>query len=516
MPNTDVFSPLEGLGAYVLGGLGAWWVRHRQSQARVLTYEIELVPVLRARPGFDDRIQVKYGDVLVGNLYSCRVLVRNRGNEPLSNQPVRIQLRENVAILEERFETKPALEFGEIALDEESSNEWSRRYMVELINPGDEISLYLTVAGDLALKDIAFAARGGGLRCLAEHSYAARQAIHKRLPYLVIVLLGIGWLVTRNLQASLPSFWAQMINRVLLNGLVPSILGIWSYLRVAPLKAERKRLSYEIVSPRPVYTAHESYLGKVSVEYMGRPVKDLHTCQVVLWNTGNRSLENQNVHVWLTGANILETNVVTEPELEFGSITTHAERSDRRRFHFSQLEPKDKVMIDLVFEGSITSEDVGVAARGEGLAVVSEQGWSKQVFSQVKWSSVVIGGIAFLPLFLFLGCMDALGELGYLLYDWLVDIFRRPGNWTGVLVGAAGLGITTFVVFRVNVWWQDATAPFKSQKASHATGETPAQVVRSSIATLVLGILVFAFVICLGIEILRPGTLLKVLQTLGL
>jgi len=120
MPNEVMPWLLDGLGGVILGVIVTCLVLHLQSQKRVLTYEVELMPVFRALRGFDDLIQVKYDDVLVDNLYSCRVVVRNSGTVPLLDQPVLIQLEENVTVLEERFETKPALEFGEIRVDEEA------------------------------------------------------------------------------------------------------------------------------------------------------------------------------------------------------------------------------------------------------------------------------------------------------------------------------------------------------------------------------------------------------------
>jgi hypothetical protein len=110
--------------------------------------------------------------------------------------------------------------------------------------------------------------------------------------------------------------------------------------------------------------------------------------------------------------------------------------------------------------------------------------------------------------------VDPLHELGYLIWQWLVGVSGQPGFFTGVLIGALGLALVALVVFRVQVWWGEVKAPFRPQTVTHKTDKTPAQVVGGSCSSLVRGLLVFAFVICVAIEILRPGTLLEILQAL--
>ena len=112
--------------------------------------------------------------------------------------------------------------------------------------------------------------------------------------------------------------------------------------------------------------------------------------------------------------------------------------------------------------------------------------------------------------------MDALRELGYLIYDWLVDVSAEPGFLSGLLIGVAGFALVAFVVFRVKVWWGKVTAPFSPQKVSHTTSKTPAQVVGSSCSTFLLGVLAFVCIMFLLVEIVRPGTLLEVFHALGL
>jgi hypothetical protein len=112
--------------------------------------------------------------------------------------------------------------------------------------------------------------------------------------------------------------------------------------------------------------------------------------------------------------------------------------------------------------------------------------------------------------------VDVLRELGYLIYDWLVDASAEPGFWSGVVVGMAGLAVAAFVVFQVKVWWGKVTAPLQPQKVSHTTDKTPAQMLVSSCTTLLVGIVVFVCVMSILIEVLSPGTLQQFLQSLGL
>jgi hypothetical protein len=112
--------------------------------------------------------------------------------------------------------------------------------------------------------------------------------------------------------------------------------------------------------------------------------------------------------------------------------------------------------------------------------------------------------------------VDPLRELGYLIWQWFVGVSGEPGFLSGVVIGALGLALVAFVVFRVQVWWGEVKAPFRPQTVTHKTDKTPAQVVGSSCSTFLLGLLVFVCIISLLIEILWPGTLLKVLQALGL
>jgi len=515
MPNGGLLSLLEGLIPAVFLIIGMLLESYRRSQGRVLSYEVELMPVFRSRQDFDDRIQVKYGDVPVDSLYSCRVTIRNRGSVSLSEQLIVIELKENVTVLEERFTTTPELEFGEITVDEESSNEWTRRYKVELINPGDEMTVNLTVGGDLTLSDITFDARGGGLVRLPESSYATRERIYRLFGRAVWMLLAVGPLICLVFGAPL-ILWSTLVTT-----LIGRQVEYHRNRRLSPMK----RLSYRIVAPSPVYTMTDSYRGKVSVEYTGRAVRDLYTSRVLLRNTGNGSLKNQNVLVRLKGANILESSIHTEPELEFESVRPGDGLSqDRKRYYFPELEPKDEVTIDLTFEGMIGLEDIGVGARGEMLKVEPEwEGWkvvsSRATAEDVIWLLAGLGTLFVALLFAFpfiAGGRDALNEVGYLIWLWFLGASSEPGFMSGLCLGVAGFALAAFVVFRVQKWWEGVTAPFKAETVTHKTDKTPTQVVGGSCSTFFLGLLVLVCVVVLLVGIAMPGTLEQVLEAVGL
>jgi hypothetical protein len=513
MPNGDLLSLLEGLIPTVFFLVGDLLERYRRSQGRVLTYAVDVMPVFRARQDFGNRIEVKYGDVAVDSLCSCIVLVRNRGSVALSDQPVVIALKDTVSVLEERFVTTPELESREPKLDEESSSEWKRRYEVELMNPGDGVLVDLTVTGSLAVSDVIVTARGGGLKCLPESSYALRERNYRFLGHAVWVLLAVGLPISLVFGAPL----------ILWNGLVAALIGnrfeyYWNRWR-----SPRRRLSYQITAPRPVYTIADRYCGKASVEYMGRTVKNLYTCRVVLRNTGNRSLRNQNVLVWLKGTNILESSIHTEPELGFEPIRPDDDLGqDRRRYLFPELEPKDEVTIDLTFEGMVSLEDMGVGARGEMLKVEPEwEGWKVvslvATAENVTW--LLAGLVSLLAALLFAlpfgtGGMDPLREVGYLVWQWFVGVSGEPGFFSGLFIGIAGFALAAFIVFRVNTWWKEVTAPLKENGAWATTGKPAIQDLRRSFLTFTLGILVFVCVVSLLAEIVWPGALLQVLRAL--
>jgi hypothetical protein len=112
--------------------------------------------------------------------------------------------------------------------------------------------------------------------------------------------------------------------------------------------------------------------------------------------------------------------------------------------------------------------------------------------------------------------IEPLRQLVRMFQCWLTDASCKPGFWSGALIGAAGLAIVTFIVFKVRIWWGNVTAPYRPQAVTHTTDATPAQVTNRSFKALVVGLLVFACFLCTVVEMIYPGILREVLHKLGL
>lgn len=69
------------------------------------------------------------------------------------------------------------------------------------------------------------------------------------------------------------------------------------------------------------------------------------------------------------------------------------------------------------------------------------------------------------------------------------------------LIGAGFVFVLAFVVFVVNVWWRDATSPFRPQVVAQTTKRTPSQVTLTGIG---------AFFQFAGAALLVSGVLLLV------
>jgi hypothetical protein len=515
MPNTTLLSLLEGSAGAVFEAILT--ISATGPPRRLLTYQNEVIPIFRAQQPLAEGIQARYDDVLIENtLNLCRVAIVNSGSQAITDQPVLVQLKEGVHILEHSFDTRPEREFGEIVPDEGISDNWRRRYTVELMNPGDQLCVNLIAAGELTPSDITVAARGHGLVCLRKISYESRQRRRKAVLALVAVLLIAGFLVVLTappLGTSLSPFGAALLRLIqsLYRSFLPAVAVILVSLVVAHTRRPTARLSYSIARLKPVFTTAKSYRRRLSVEYKERHVESLHTCQILLHNTGNKMLEDQAVLVSLIGANVLNTDVRHEPELEFGSFTWDKLGSDKVKYYFSQLEPKDKVTIDVTFEGTIAREDVKVDARGEMLKVEPEQQTLK-IASALKplsvgiiaVSSLVLAAVVLLFVFPRGLSFDGLRELVDLVWNWFVGVSGEPGFFSGLFIGVVGFALVAFIVFRVNTWWRQL-----QQVTDDATR-------RGLTTTFVLGLSVFLCLISLLVEIIQPGILLRLLRALGL
>jgi hypothetical protein len=84
-------------------------------------------------------IKVVVNDVPTANLFGYKVRLWNSGGVPLKNLPILFNFSQNkpgLVFFSVSHDTKPSLEFGGIR--EEGSDDHSKRFVYELLNPGDE------------------------------------------------------------------------------------------------------------------------------------------------------------------------------------------------------------------------------------------------------------------------------------------------------------------------------------------------------------------------------------------
>ncbi len=84
-------------------------------------------------------VKVVVNDVSTANLFGYKVRLWNSGGVPLKNLPILFNFSQNrpdLVFFSVTHSTKPSLEFG--AIREEGSDDHSKRFVYELLNPGDE------------------------------------------------------------------------------------------------------------------------------------------------------------------------------------------------------------------------------------------------------------------------------------------------------------------------------------------------------------------------------------------
>lgn len=111
--------------------------------------------------------------------------------------------------------------------------------------------------------------------------------------------------------------------------------------------------------------------------------------------------------------------------------------------------------------------------------------------------------------------LDALRELVYLVYNWLLGASAEPGFWSGVLIGVAVLVIFAFLA-RVQAWWKNVKAPLSPQTITLTTSKTPAQITVDSCTALMVGIAISACIFSLGLEMVYPGVIGQILGVVRL
>ena len=192
MPNqilTWLFQFQTLFGA-LIGAGAAFLIEHLRRRRRILTYEVvSIMPVFAKPAEFREKISVAFEGTPIDSLYTCRVILRNRGNEPLERQAVLFEFNDTARILEVNLTTRPEREFGAIELDGSVKEGWRRRYIFALLNPKDTVTVDFTIAGEVS--EIYVAAKSKGLEFLSEDRFVLPRLIRLGLGLLgVIVIIG--------------------------------------------------------------------------------------------------------------------------------------------------------------------------------------------------------------------------------------------------------------------------------------------------------------------------------------
>jgi hypothetical protein len=149
--NPFIVGALSGsLAAYLLGLL----VSHLRREKRWLGYSIESRNIVKAD---DSRVSMKFENRDIRRLDSHSVLVRNIGNRPLANLPVRFVASDGSLIVEHDLELPDGANFQVL---QSKSNEIN--VTCDLLNPGEAASVGLTVA-DSPDNELRVIARAEGL-----------------------------------------------------------------------------------------------------------------------------------------------------------------------------------------------------------------------------------------------------------------------------------------------------------------------------------------------------------------
>ena len=149
--NQFIVGALSGsLASYLIGLL----VSHLRREKRWLGYSIESRNIVKVG---DSRISMRFESRDIRRLDSHTVIIRNIGNRPLSNVPVRIVAPDGAEVVDYEFETPDGAKFTE-------NRPTASEIVVscDLLNPGEAAAVGLTVA-DSQDSDIKVLARVEGL-----------------------------------------------------------------------------------------------------------------------------------------------------------------------------------------------------------------------------------------------------------------------------------------------------------------------------------------------------------------
>jgi hypothetical protein len=151
--NPFVVGALSGsMATYLLGLL----VSHIRREKRWLGYSVESRNIVRAQ---DSRLSMKFENRDIRRLDSHTVLIRNIGNRPLTNLPVRVVASNGAHIVEHDLDPPDGASFQ---VQQPTPNEIN--VACDLLNPGEAAAVGVTVA-DSPDDDLRVMVRAEGVDC---------------------------------------------------------------------------------------------------------------------------------------------------------------------------------------------------------------------------------------------------------------------------------------------------------------------------------------------------------------
>lgn len=123
--------------------VGSYFIPKLFEEGKVLSYSVD-GPISYLNKDIEGDVMIQIGEETTRDLYAYRVEIRNSGDEPLTNVPVRIVFdadSTDFRIFNVSHNTNPSYEFGEIKVEDRGST--SIRFVYELLNPShrDNVTL---------------------------------------------------------------------------------------------------------------------------------------------------------------------------------------------------------------------------------------------------------------------------------------------------------------------------------------------------------------------------------------
>jgi hypothetical protein len=239
-------------------------------------------------------------------------------------------------------------------------------------------------------------------------------------------------------------------------GVIVSVVAILVACRISSLEREARELRVIILANTSLVEVEQGIADDIRIIYKDRSVSDLSLVEVQLENIGNRAIRSEDyakpiTFVFPEQSKVVEAAIIESTPCDLGISI----QSDQNTATLSPvlINPGDRVIARFLAANVPVGDSAPPFTVDARIAEVTDI----QIVTAIEAS-------------------------------WFADL---PGLWLGVFIGVSGFALVAYLVFKVEVW----------------RGKVPAM-------AFVKGILVFACIVCLVIELLRPGTLLLVLRTL--